>query len=249
MRTIAITNQKGGVGKTTTVVNLGHALALEGNKVLLIDLDPQSHLSPCLGLDAAATGLDTVLLEATPIHQAIMPARENLDLIPSGSRLQEVEQMSQGGSARGKLLDQALWKLDGYDFVLCDCPPSAALLTCNALFACKEVLFPVPGDFLSLQAFSHTLKSLKSIEKRLQRHFRKWLALTRFQPRRRLAREIHTSLCQRFPNDVLKTPIRERAALAEAPSLGRTVFELPRAHQEREDFHSMAREILQGETT
>lgn len=246
MRTIAITNQKGGVGKTTTAVNLGHALALAGKRVLLLDLDPQAHLSACLGMASGHPGLDEVLLGKRPLQKVIQAARDNLDLAPAGPRLQEVEQLTKGGAGRGNLLTKAIEAIrEQYDFILADCPPAAALLTCNALFACREVLFPVPGDFLSLQAFSQSLKTLKAVEQRLQRRYRKWLALTRFHPRRRLAREIHASLHQRFPNAVMGTAINECAALAEAPSLGKTAFEFPGARRSADDYRELAQEILE----
>ncbi|RDH84279.1 MAG: hypothetical protein DIZ77_04700 [endosymbiont of Seepiophila jonesi] len=149
MRRIAVINQKGGVGKTTITTNLGHALALLGHRVTVIDLDPQGQLAASFGIfRPPSKGIDQVLLEGLDIESVRVSARDLVTLIPAGNRLHKVEELHEGGATRARLLQTALQeKLQDQAFVLYDCPPSSGMLVANAVFAADEVLIPVSGEW------------------------------------------------------------------------------------------------------
>ncbi len=252
MRTISVINQKGGVGKTTTALNLGHALALGGHRVLLIDLDPQAHLTDCLGLHAyEGGGSDTVLVDGGRIEQSSLAVRDNLRLLPAGPRLGLFESEGGGpaGVARGWRLKRALDGVagSGYDFVLIDAPPSAGLLTMNALMASQELLIPVASDYLSLHGLSRLMPILDHVDRTLKRRAGKWVVLTRFQRQRRLAREVRQKLYEHFPDNLMPTAIRENVSLAESPSYGQTIFEYKRRSYGACDYLSLAKNLLHRE--
>jgi chromosome partitioning protein len=249
-RIIAIMNQKGGVGKTTTTVNLGHALAKAGNRVALLDMDPQGQVATSLGFDNNLPGLDQVLLEDKAINDIKIPARENLDLIVAGSRLNEFEQLSSGGISRGKKLQTALHasSLRNYDYVLIDCPPSSGLLGVNAMFAAGELLIPVSGDYLSLQGLSRMMQILKRAEELAGHRIRLWLVSTRMQMRRKLTEEVRKRILKYFPGRVFYTPVRENVALAECPSFGKTIFDYRKNSAGAEDYQALALDLISGRT-
>ncbi len=249
-RIIAIMNQKGGVGKTTTTVNLGHALANAGNKVALLDMDPQGQVATSLGFDNSLPGLDQVLLDGIAIDDIKIHARDNLDLIVAGNRLNEFEHLSTGGIQRGHKLQQALQasSLSQYDFVLIDCPPSSGLLGVNAMFAAGELLIPVSGDYLSLQGLSRMMQILKRAEELAGHRIRLWLVSTRMQMRRKLTEEVRKRILKYFPGRVFHTPIRENVALAECPSFGKTIFDYKKNSAGAEDYHSLALDLISGRT-
>jgi len=174
MRRIAVMNQKGGVGKTTTTLSLAHALALSGRRVTALDMDPQGHLGKGLGLNGEAEqGLDEVLLDGVPLEDNVLEVRERLRLVPAGERLAEVEMVAQGGASRGFRLNEALQgKMDNEDFIFIDCPPSAGLLSMNALFAAEEVVVPVSSDYLALHGVSRFMMILQHIEQALNRQMK-----------------------------------------------------------------------------
>lgn len=243
-------NQKGGVGKTTTALNLAHALALSGARVMALDMDPQGHLGKGFGLNGEAEqGLDEVLLDGTPFEEAVIETRERLRLAPAGERLAEVEMVAQGGASRGFRLHQALdGKTGDVDFVFIDCPPSAGLLSMNALFAVEEVVVPVSSDYLALHGVSRFMMILQHIEQALNRKMKVWIALTRYQERRRLARDVRTTLTEYFPGRVLATPVRESAALAECPGHGKTIFEYQRGGNGAADYRQLADDLATART-
>ena len=243
---IAVINQKGGVGKTTTTLNLAHALAQLGNKVLAIDLDPQAHLTAGFGsLRKNQQGIADVMLDGTDIKEVTIPVRENLELVPAGVRLGELEHVSKGGAKRGFLLRDALKnKTRGKDFVLIDCPPSSGILGMNALLAAKEVLIPVSGDFFALQGLSRLMGIFQHIEGSLKNKIDKWVVLTRFHERRRLAREVKDKVCDYFPQRVFKTHIRETVALAESPGFGQTIFEYQASGNGAKDYLALADDVI-----
>lgn len=246
---IAVMNQKGGVGKTTTTLNLAHALAMSGKRVVVIDMDPQAHLTASFGAEIKLQpGIDQVLMEDASIKEVSLPVRDNLELVPAGERLAEFEQHTEGGARRGIFLREALKKVRNRDFVLFDCPPSAGLLTMNALLACKEMLIPVSGDYLALHGLSRLLEILKHVETRLKHKTRKWLVVTRFHGRRRLANEVREKLLAYFPGQVLATPIRESVALAESVSFGQTIFEYQNKGHGSDDYRALADDLLAGRT-
>ena len=249
MRKISIISQKGGVGKTTTSMNLSHALMLAGKKVLLVDMDPQSNLTTSLGLHGPGlNGIDSVLLDQGDINQYIVNLKNGLDLIPAGDKLGELEFVTKGGAERGFRLEAALRKVKNrYDFVFVDCPPSSGLLGMNAIMATREIIVPVSSDYLSMQGLSRILGIVQYIEEKLKRKNKKWIVLTRFQQRRRLAQEVKEKVYRYFPRLVLATPIRETVALAESPSYGKTIFEYRRSSRGAQDYSSLAKDVMNEE--
>jgi len=247
MQTIALINQKGGVGKTTTAVNLGHALALRGKRIMLIDLDPQGHLAPCLGIfRAPKEGIDKVLLQGKGLSEVAIATRELMQLAPAGAELGEVERL-QGGVERGQLLlDVLKHSAPDVDYVLLDCPPSAGLLVMNALLAADHALIPVAGDYLSLTGLANLMNTLRRVEGLRDKPLHKRVFLSRFIARRRLSREVMAKIMHHFPHYLLPTSIREAAVLAECAGAGRTIFEYREKSKSAEEFRALADDFLQG---
>ena len=250
VRIIAVINQKGGVGKTTTAFNLAHALARKQLKVTVLDADPQAHLTTSFGLlRHGQSGMDAVLLDDASINEVKVPINDYLAVVPAGERLGEMEFVSAGGAERGYRLRQALKTLRRtQDYVIIDCPPSSGLLGMNALLAAQELLIPVSSDFLSMQGLARLMGIIEHIEKALHRKTQKWLVVTRFQERRRLARQVRERLLEHFPGNVLKTPIRETVALAESPSFGESIFDYRAAGHGAEDYQALADDLVTGRT-
>ena len=247
-RIIAIINQKGGVGKATTSTNLTHALAKLGKKVTVIALDPQGHLAVSFGIvNPNISGIDNVMLGTGHISDNLIPVRENLQLIVAGSRLQQIEQLSEGGAKRGDLLRKALHEnLEDQDFVFIDCPPSSGLLVANALFAADEILVPMTSDFLALQGLSHMMGTIKRFERALNKKYKLFLVMSRYVSTRRISKEVLRTMLEHFPNQVLKTIIRETAMLAECPSFGKTILEYRPSSRSARDFRDLAKDFLEG---
>ena len=250
-RVIAIMNQKGGVGKTTTTINLGHALALAGQKVTLLDMDPQGQIATGYGVDAALPGLDEVLLDEIHLDELTLSIKDNLTVVPAGKRLANFEHVTTGGSARAYTLQKAIAasSLSTQDFVLIDCPPSSGLLGMNAMFAATEVLIPISGDYLSLHGLSRMMQILKRSESFTGQTIKLWLVSTRMQLRRRLTHEVRNKVLKYFPGRVLNTVIRENVSLAECPSFGQTIFDYKAASAGAEDYAALAQDLLQGRTS
>lgn len=245
-RIVAVLNQKGGVGKTTTTVNLAHALAKMGKKVTVVDLDPQSHLGVALGeVSKQQTGIDEVMFGHCAFAKQTIPVRENLNLIVAGPRLQEIEQLSQGGSHRGDLLREAMAKgVNDAEIILIDCPPSSGVLVANALFAVEELLIPMTSDYLALQGLSHLMGTIKKFESVLNRKYLFHIVMSRYIANRRLSTDVLNTLKKYFPAQILATPIRETAALAECPSFGKTIFEYRPGWRSAKDFNDLASDFL-----
>ncbi len=245
MRTIAVIGQKGGVGKTTTTVNFGHALALEGHRVALADLDPQGHLSPCLGIfRAPRRGMDEVFLNASPMFEHAVDTRELLQLIPAGERLSEVEELS-GGTERARYLGEAIDAVrEDIDYLIFDCPPSSGLLVANAVLGVDDVLVPVAGDYLPLTGLARLMITFKRFVSYRVAPLHTYLFMSRYLTRRRLAREVQEKLLQHFPSYLLATAVREAAVIAESAGAGRTVFEYRAHSKSAEEFRYLCRDYL-----
>lgn len=249
MRLVSVVNQKGGVGKTTTVANLSYMLALSGNKVAAIDFDPQGSLTVSLGENSRSlSGMDEVLLDGVDICNVMHEVRDNLHLVACGPQLAACEQKLENTSAVAKRLRKTLKNLQGYDYVLLDCPPSSGFLVVSALFATEEILIPVAGDYLALHGMSHLMGTLAQFEKSLKLKHKQWIVVTRFHPRRRLSQGVIDNLVEHFPGQVLKTPIRETSALAEGPSFGLTISEYRNKSNGSADYEKLAVDFCKGRT-
>ncbi len=250
-RVIAIMNQKGGVGKTTTTINLGHALARMGHAVVLLDMDPQGQVATSVGVENDQIGLDQVLLAEHDLDRYAVQARENLNIVPAGKQLGNVEHMLTGGTSRAYKLKHAIddSSLTEADFILIDCPPSSGLLGVNAMFAADELIVPVSGDYLSLQGLSRMMHILKHAESLAGQPIKLWLMMTRMQMRRRLTQEVRKRVIKYFPGRVFQTVIRENVALAECPSFGKTIFDYKINSAGAEDYQSLAQDVLLGRTS
>ncbi|MDJ0833287.1 MAG: ParA family protein [Gammaproteobacteria bacterium] len=246
LRILAILNHKGGVGKTTTCFNLACIYAAQELRILVIDLDAQSHLSVSLGLKQAdLSGIDDVFLEQADIVDYIQPVRPNLDLLPAGYRLGEVERLAAQGRRQALVLDTALQNIKhNYDLILIDCPPTSGLLNFNALFAATEVVIPVSSDFLALHGLSQLLRTLHSAQRFMHKPLKSWIVLTRFTTRRRLSNQVRDKLIKYFPQQLLATVIRENAPLAECPSFAKAIFEYSRRSNGAKDYADLADDIL-----
>ncbi len=250
-RIIAVLNQKGGVGKTTTSYNLAYAFANSGRKVLAVDLDPQSHMAVSLGLKQSdLSGLDDVFLDGADVQEYILNQRDNLDILPAGFRLSEVEKLSAKGRQQAIVVRDAIQTIEeGYDFIILDCPPTSGLLNFNALYASDEVIIPISSDYLALHGLSQLMRTLKSAQRFMKKPMTVWIALTRFATRRRLSKEVLAKLMQYFPQQVLATPIRECAAVAESPSFGLSVIEYDWRCNGAKDYLSLADDVINRRTS
>ncbi len=249
-RIIAVLNQKGGVGKTTTSYNLAYAYASLGKRVLAIDLDPQSHLAVSLGLKQTdLSGIDDIFLDGANAGEYILNQRDNLDILPAGFRLSEVERLSAKGRQQAIVIRDAIQTIkQGYDFIILDCPPTSGLLNFNALYASDEIIIPVSSDYLALHGLSQLMKTLNRARSFMEKPMTIWIALTRFATRRRLSREVLSKLMQYFPQQVLATPIRECVPVAESPSFGLSVIEYNAQCNGAKDYLSLADDIMKRRT-
>lgn len=247
MRCIAVVNQKGGVGKTTTAANLSHALARSGKRVLMVDLDPQSHLASFFGMVDKMDGVDRLLLDGAPLQPLIVPVRPHLFILPAGSNLQKIELLPRGEEKPGALLRQLLQQETEWDYIIIDSPPSSSLLVVMAVYAANELLIPVTSDYLGLQGLSHLLATLKNFEQLLQHKPKRWLLMTRYYPRRRISLAAHDKLKQYFSKVLLPTAIREVTALAASPGFGKSIFEHQSGNNGAEDYLRLAYDLMRTE--
>lgn len=220
MRVISILNQKGGVGKTTTSVNLAAALGALGKRVLLLDLDPQANATTWMAVESPHPGLLETMVENLPlanlVHETTVP---NVWMVPGSLSLSGAERRLAGEVGTEFILRGMLKGLDGYDFVLIDCPPSLGLLTVNALACSREVLIPVVPQILSLDGMQMLFRTVEVVRDRLNHDLHvSGVLLVRVDARTKLTREVVEHLRERYGDLVLKTAIRENVRLAEAPA-------------------------------
>lgn len=251
MRIIAFMNQKGGVGKTTTAVNLGACLAKLGRKVLLIDIDPQANSSIHLGIDIYKTkeSIYNVLLGEMPVTKAVRPTkRKNFDIIPSNIDLSGAEVELASAVGRETILRDALLEhvREGghYDYVLIDCPPSLGLLSLNALTTASEVFIPVQTQFFALQGMGKLLDVVNLVKRRLNPNLDlSGIILTMFDRRTNLAHEVVEEVRRYFKEKVFASTIRSNVRIAEAPGHGKTILEYDPNSSGAKDYMELAREV------
>ena len=257
MRRIAVINQKGGVGKTTTAANLGAALAEQGRRVVLVDLDAQGNLTTHLGLEApcGSPSIYTVLIGESTFAEALCEtSTPRLSVVPSNNDLSGAELELASAIGRETLLQDAIdsWAGEGdapADYVLFDCPPSLGLLSINGLAAAREVQLVVQTEFLALQGMSKLVDVVQLIRKRMNPD----LAISGIIPclydsRLRLAREVLAEIRRYFPGEVFKTAIRANVKLAEAPSFGQHVLEYAPSSNGSLDYRKLAQEVIGQES-
>lgn len=250
-RTISISNQKGGVGKTTTAVNLSSCIAVAEHKVLVVDMDPQANTTSGFGIDPKSVGNSVyeVLINDLNINEAIIKTQLGyLDLLPSHVRLVGAELEMVGAITREKILENAFKNLaTPYDYIFIDCPPSLGLLTLNALTAADSVLIPIQCEYYALEGLSQLLNTVRLVQKHLNTRLEiEGVLLTMFDGRLNLSRQVAEDVKKYFGDKVYKSVILRNVRLSEAPSHGKPIILYDAVSSGAENYMSLATEILQN---
>src|SRR5512146_917180 len=247
-----LVNQKGGVGKTTTAINLGAYLARFEQRVLVVDLDPQANATSCLGVDKSTVGGGTydALLGGGAVPYILLNERLKLSLLPSspalaGAEVELVEELARESRLK-KALDPLL---DRYDYILVDCPPSLGLLTINGLVAARDgVLVPVQCEYLALEGLGSLTTTVERVRNAVFPELKvRGVVLTMFDPRTNLSSDVVTEVSKHFPGQVFKSIIPRSVRLAEAPSYGLPILAYAPSSNGAHAYEELARELLKGD--
>jgi chromosome partitioning protein len=248
-KTIAIANQKGGVAKTTTAVNLSAWLSMMGQKVLLVDIDPQGNASTGVGLDKQNIELCIydVLINGVPVSEVITPcAVEKLYLVPATIELAGAEVELVGVAEREKILKKALREIkEDYDFIFIDCPPSLGMLTLNALTAADSVLIPIQCEFYALEGLGQLMNTIQMVQQQLNPDLvLEGVLLTMFDGRTNLAIQVVDEIKKHFREKVYRSIVPRNVRLSEAPSHGKPVMLYDRRSRGAEAYQELAKEVM-----
>jgi len=249
-KTIAILNFKGGVGKTTTAVNLADALRGYGKKCLVVDLDSQCSATIILDADKDVTPADTIyesMKDKQLAPLAIFEHSNGLDFVASDKRMGDIDELLVGRSSKEHILERMIKPVkDEYDYIIIDCPPNRGVMTMNAMVASDSVLIPIDSKFMSLDGLnqiSEKIAEVKSDEFLNPNLKIEGFLLTRFNQNLRIAKDVYHALQSKFPSQVFNTKVRENTKVSEAPGYRATVFEHDPNCAGAEDYLQLAREI------
>lgn len=249
---VAVTNQKGGVGKTTTAINLASGLAILGKKVLLVDIDPQGNATSGLGIDRRKTGkcVYNVIIEQADMKGIVLRTKiDNLSVLPATIQLAGAEVELANLSDREYRIKKALHKVkDQYDYIMIDCPPSLGLLTINALTAADSVLIPIQCEYYALEGLSQLMHSVFLVRKSFNADLEvEGILLTMFDGRTNLSIQVVDEVKRHFKRQVYTTIIPRNIRLSEAPSFGKPIMLYDPKSKGAEVYQDLAREVLERE--